>query len=472
MSLARKIILNTAVNVAGQGASYLVGAISMMLIMRYLGPEQFGIYSLVMVYVAVISAVGDMGGQMVLVREVNQRPTESPRIIGNFLMLKLVLYFLAFVLGLAFTWILGYSGDLRIWLALGLSAMFFSFPLSGGAVFQARLNIWYGVVINLVAKAITLGVVLLVIRLNKGLALILWGNIAVSLLSAVACWGFIHKMEKPVYHPDWKFISELLSQSAPLGLLWLAGEIVFRSGIVMLSKLSDPISLGVYTAAFKYMEWGLLVTAGILVTHLPVFSQYLASEPEKVRKFFKTSFNIVGLLLIPVSIFVVFNADALIRIISGPAYVPGAKALTVLIWVVLFGSWNTITVNLLVANHKVKALLLLYFPVMAVNLAINYFGIPRYGYMICAASSLLNEILVMAPLLIMIKRWYDLKPEWLGAVKQTLISLAAAIPMILLPTGHIVGRSAAFAATWLLLGLITNIPDIRRLRNVLINRQG
>ena len=52
-------------------------------------------------------------------------------------------------------------------------------------------------------------------------------------------------------------------------------------------------------------------------------------------------------------------------------------------------------VHLLVAGRKIGTLIAIYFPVLAVNIAVNYFGIPKYGFMVCAFSSVLSEILAM-----------------------------------------------------------------------------
>ncbi|MHB8158337.1 MAG: oligosaccharide flippase family protein, partial [Desulfocucumaceae bacterium] len=419
-----------------------------------------------------ISAVAELGGQIILVREINQRPAESPKIIGNFLVLKLFLYSVAFILGLAFTWILGYSGDLRIWLVLGLLSMFFSFPLSIGAVFQARLNIWYGVAISLAAKVIVLGTVLLMVWLNKGLVLILWGNIAVSLISAAVCWKLIHKWEKPDYRPDWKFILDLLRQSAPVGMLLLVGGVLFRSDVLLLSKMSDARSLGLYTATYKYVELGLLVVTGLLISHLPVFSQYLGSDPEKVRRLFRISSEVSGLFLIPVSVFVGFNAAGLIKLVSGPAYVEGAAALAILIWVVLLNSWNSMSSNMLIADRKIGILIVVYAPVMAANLAVNYFGIPKYGYMICAFSSVLSEVLAIIPLLVLMHKWYRVSPGWLDSAKHLLLSVVSAVITQLVPGQNIFVRLVIFISVWGLAGTATRTMDIARLREIVSKVRG
>jgi O-antigen/teichoic acid export membrane protein len=437
-----------------------------MLTMRYLGPESFGKYSLVLVYVGIVGGLAELGGQIILVREINQKPLESSKIIGNFIILKAALYLLAFVFGLGATWLMGYKGDVRLLLVLGLLAMYFSFPVSVGAVFQARLKMWYSVAINFSAKLLTFGTVILMVWLKRGLDLILWGNIAIAVLSSAVYWILIHKWEKPDYRPDRSLMMDILKQSMPIGLLLLVGGLVFRSDVLLLSKMSDLRSLGLYTAAYKYVEWGLLVVTGLLISHLPVFSQYLSSEPEKVRKLFKISFNIIGLFLIPVSVFVGFNASYLIRLVSGPAYVDGAAALTVLIWVILLNSWNTMSTNMLVAGRKIGILIWLYLPVMAANLGVNYFGIPKYGFMVCAFSSVMSEILAIIPLLILMHKLYQVSPDWIGAGKHLLLSAAASGVMLLTPGQNLFVRAAAFILAWVALGVATKVLDVVKVKEI------
>ena len=471
MNLARSIIMNTVAQVAGQGLSYLLGAISMMLVMRHLGPEIFGAYSLVLVYVGIISGLAELGGQIILVRELNQKPKQSSQIIGNFLLLKLALYFAAFLIGLVLVWLLGYPENMRILLGLGLLTMFVSFPISLGAVFQARLKIWYAAAINIASRVLLIGLVLFMIRLQLGLKMLLLGNIAIAIASALAYWIVVGNQEKPDYSPDYKLIMYLFRQSLPIGLLLVVGGLAFRSDVLLLSKLSNPRSLGLYSAATKYIEWGLLVAAGFMVSQLPVFSQYRSSEPEKVRKLFLLSFDFIGLIVIPASVFVSLNARSIISLISGPAYSDGGTALAVLIWVVLFNLWSTIIYNLFLADHRTKTLMAVYIPVMAFNIIFNYFGIPKYGFMACAIISVLSEVLAIIPLLILLYRWDSLKPDWKRISGFILISMLALVPMSIFPRENLFSRLGIYFACWLLLGLTTRIIDTETFRLVVYKIQ-
>jgi len=471
MNLARSIIMNTVAQVAGQGLSYLLGAISMMLVMRHLGPEIFGAYSLVLVYVGIISGLAELGGQIILVRELNQKPKQSSQIIGNFLLLKLALYFAAFLIGLVLVWLLGYPENMRILLGLGLLTMFVSFPISLGAVFQARLKIWYAAAINIASRVLLIGLVLFMIRLQLGLKMLLLGNIAIAIASALVYWIVVGNQEKPDYSPDYKLIMYLFRQSLPIGLLLVVGGLAFRSDVLLLSKLSNPRSLGLYSAATKYIEWGLLVAAGFMVSQLPVFSQYRSSEPEKVRKLFLLSFDFIGLIVIPASVFVSLNARSIISLISGPAYSDGGTALAVLIWVVLFNLWSTIIYNLFLADHRTKTLMAVYFPVMAFNIIFNYFGIPKYGFMACAIISVLSEVLAIIPLLILLYRWDSLKPDWKRISGFILISMLALVPMSIFPRENLFSRLGIYFACWLLLGLTTRIIDTETFRLVVYKIQ-
>jgi O-antigen/teichoic acid export membrane protein len=132
--------------------------------------------------------------------------------------------------------------------------------------------------------------------------------------------------------------------------------------------------------------------------------------------------------------------------------------------VVLLNSWNAMFVNMLIAGRKIKVLIILYLPVMAANLTVNFLGIPKYGYMICAVSSVLSEILAIIPLLILMWRWYHVSPDWVNAGKHLLISAAAAAAMTLVPGQNIIVRVVVFAAVWAVAGVVTKTLDIDRLK--------
>jgi len=56
---------------------------------RYLGADRFGILSFVMSFTALFSAIGGLGLDDILVRQLVRHPEQAPRLLGTSFVLKM-----------------------------------------------------------------------------------------------------------------------------------------------------------------------------------------------------------------------------------------------------------------------------------------------------------------------------------------------------------------------------------------------
>jgi len=448
-SLEIRIIINTLSQTVGQGMLHLLGMLTFVLTMRYLGPEGFGKYSLVLVYVGIVGSFVEFGGQIVLIREINQRPEQTRKILGNFLILRATLALVACGLAAVTINYLGYPQDVEIYMLLGLLAILFSVPSTVAVLFQARLQMWYVAGINVVGKLIAVATVGYMLWSRGGIVVLMWGNVIIAAVASGLFIFFAWKHEKPDFKLDLDLIKSLVRETMPVGLLLILGGLVLKADTMLLSKLADDRAVGLYNAAYKFVDWGIMLASGLLISHLPLFSQFIISDPEKVKRLYQRTFDILGLLLIPLAVFGAVASRQIILLFCGPAYVQGTFALVVLLWVVLLNSWNILAVHILIALKELGRLLIIYSLVVAVNVAINYFGIQRFGFKICAIASVISELLAMVPLLHFLKKGTGITPNWKKAGRSLLATLCAASPLLLQPNLILVWKAAIFMPLWL-----------------------
>lgn len=94
----------TAVSV---GSRLLVGLLLFLLLARLWGPAQFGLFSFVFSFSALLVLVVDFGFAVYLLREVAARPDEAARLIAEALRAKLALMLMAFTLLAVAGWAIG-----------------------------------------------------------------------------------------------------------------------------------------------------------------------------------------------------------------------------------------------------------------------------------------------------------------------------------------------------------------------------
>ena len=73
-SIRRRVASNTAVQIAGKGAVLLLGAASIAVLTRYLGPDDYGNYTLALMYMQLFAVLADVGLYTTVVREISKPP--------------------------------------------------------------------------------------------------------------------------------------------------------------------------------------------------------------------------------------------------------------------------------------------------------------------------------------------------------------------------------------------------------------
>ena len=69
-SVRRRVASNTAVQVAGKGIVLAFGLASLAVLTRYLGPDDYGRYTLALMYMQLFGVLADVGLFTTVVREI------------------------------------------------------------------------------------------------------------------------------------------------------------------------------------------------------------------------------------------------------------------------------------------------------------------------------------------------------------------------------------------------------------------
>ena len=146
---------NTAVQMAGKGAVLAIGGVSIAVLTRYLGPGDYGRYTLALMYMQLFAVLADAGLFMTVVRDISKRPERTEELVGNTLVLRLRAVARRDRAGVGSSaWLLPYAPDVRVAILLaGGPLLFGMLTTSLVAVFQARLRMGRAVIADVVGRA-------------------------------------------------------------------------------------------------------------------------------------------------------------------------------------------------------------------------------------------------------------------------------------------------------------------------------
>src|SRR5688572_27336640 len=123
-STRRRVASNTAVQVAGKGAVLVLGAASIAVLTRYLGPRDYGRYTLALMYMQLFAVLADVGLFTTVVREISRVPARTRELVGNALTLRMLLSIALIALGAGVSLLLPYEPSVRVAILLAGGPLF------------------------------------------------------------------------------------------------------------------------------------------------------------------------------------------------------------------------------------------------------------------------------------------------------------------------------------------------------------
>ena len=418
---------------AGQIGQAALAFFLVAVLARSLGREGFGQYSLIFVIASLGGLISDFGLGPWLTRAVAQEPSHTRALLGSILRLRNRLVLLSWALTLAGsalylhgTSLLAAVGMMLAYLTLsGYVIVFESLLMGRGFVGRVTLSVVGG-------KALELGAVLL--WLAGGRAARLTEIVAVLALVGVARLVLVWRLSGAALRGP-RAVQEsgaiaapsgraLLAQVFPFALgawMWTA---YFRVDVLLLQRLSTPVALGLYSAAYRVVEALLLVPRTVVGVIYPA-----ASAAWREGTLSPGLLARPGRLLALVALAAAGGLWALapetLGFLFGRSFVEAAGALRILALTIPVLFLNQYLGMLLPATHRQNAWVSLLGAALVVNVVANVLLIPRYDYRGAAGATLISECFTLACYgwLVVRRHGWFLPPLWL------LRALAAAAAM-------------------------------------------
>jgi O-antigen/teichoic acid export membrane protein len=388
----RKYLANTSWLMGERVIRMVVSLFVGIYVIRFLGPERFGILSYVLSFVLLFSPLLHLGHREIIVLDLVKSPEKRDLILGSAILLRLggsVLLLGGVSVGIQFV-----ENDQQTLLMIGIISigiMFQSWELVDyyfQSQVQSKYTVW--------AQTIQL----IVVSLCK-LSLIYWQaslfwfvivfSIEYVILAILYLIMYIWRVGWfPIRRCNLKYTQKLLKNSLPLLFSTMAIMIYMKIDQIMLKELVGAASVGIYSAAVKLCEVWYQFPVLIAGSYYPVIIAAKASNSELYYSYLQKlySFLIWGAIAIaiPTTIF----SDWIIHNLYGNEF---AKSVVIL----QIYAWASVFVFMGVANHKwlliencQKYILLTTLLGMVINIVCNIILIPLYGASGAAVASLIS----------------------------------------------------------------------------------
>jgi len=388
----QKYVKNTGWLLAGKLLSLVVGFI----IARYLGPYAFGDLSFADAFAALFAAVGTLGLDSFIIREIIQHPDKRDEILGTSLVMRLaanaVLIPLAILTYLAFRQLSTNETELSLALLIAFcssAALFKSFNIID-SYFQSQVASKYVVHVQNVCLVLSTGVKIALIY-NHAPVLYFAGALVFD--SAILALGllFIYKRKQLHLHTwtfNWVRAKSLIQQSWPLILTAVMISIYMKIDQVMLKSAGSKI-VGIYSAAARISESWYFIPVAIVTSVFPAIIHARKTDIERYHKRLQNLYDLLVAISLPVAILVSIFADQIIHLLYGNPYQGAGILLSIHIWSGIFVFLGSASSQFLLA----EGFTLISFSRTAfgalVNVVLNLWLIPIYGALGASIATLI-----------------------------------------------------------------------------------
>lgn len=357
-----------------------------LIIANYLGAISFGDLSFADALTAIVAAVGTLGLDSFIIREIIQEPENKDEILGTSLLLRIgvnvFLVPLSVLIYVIFHHFSGKADHSLTWIVffLAFASFFKSFNVID-SYFQSQVASKYVVKVQNICVIISAAVKVLLVTLKLP---VIYFAVALAFDGLIQAFGLVWMYHSRGYSMrGWTFnrlrAKSLLQQSFPLILSAVMVSIYMKIDTVMLKTVGSA-EVGVYNAAAKLSEAWYFIPVAIVTS---VFPAIIHARKTDLPRYFKRLGNLYDLLIfisLPVALFISFFGNDIINLLYPNHQYEGAgPMLSIHIWSGIFVFLGSASSQYLLAEGYT----LISFQRTAlgalVNVLLNLWLIPRYG---------------------------------------------------------------------------------------------
>jgi O-antigen/teichoic acid export membrane protein len=439
-----------------------------LLLVRTLGTDGFGRWSVLLAVIGFVSYFGSLGLAQVAVERAAGDPERSPHWFGALLTLRLALIGPVTLLSLGVCLALADDSAMRIAAVLVCATLPIAVLSALSVVFQLQVR-------NVVVTAIEAGngivwaaAVGVVALLDGGLVAIAAAFLGVATLTNAAYLVLALRASPIHFRGSRALWGDLMRQGLPVGI---GGLLTLGYGYVdqvIVFEVAGVRDAGLYGAVYRIYERAQFLPAAIMTTLFPLFVTARDHDPARVRRLFHTAVDYLVLTSLPAFAITLAGPEPITHLLFGAEFDDAAPALPLLMATFVVVSLGYLTGYLIVAYNLQRKFLLIGIGALVFNVATNLALVPAYGFMAAAWLTLATEVLVMSLSMWIVYARMGIAPtgEHLGriALAATATGLAAwGLREAGLPTAAWVAAAAAFYGVLIVAFGAVKLAELRAL---------
>lgn len=301
---------------------------------RYLGPERFGLLSYAMSLAILFSAIGAMGLDGIVVRDLVKEPDKSQDLLGTAFVLKIIGASLLLVLVFFAARLMSDDRFTVILVLIIAGGTFFQAFQVIDFFFQAKVLAKFPCIARFASLLVSSISKLVLIALNAPLIWFAWVLVLESLIVNLSLVVLYRKQGMSAFH--WKFKKDvatgLLRDSWPLILSGMAIMVYMRIDQIMIKEMLGSEAVGNYAAAVNLSEAWYFIPVMVCNSLFPAIMTAKTVNDRFYHQRLQKLYFFMVWCAIAVALPTTFLSEFVITLLFGPDYIQSAAVLNIYIW--------------------------------------------------------------------------------------------------------------------------------------------
>jgi len=350
-------------------------------IVRYLGPEKYGMLSYALSFVGLFVAISSLGLDEIIVRELVRNPESYNEILGTTFILKAsgtVVMVVLLTVGINII-----KNDIYTNIMIFIIGASTIFQVSNviDNYFQSKVLSRYVVQIQLVQVIISSLFKMFLIFIQAPL---IWFALAIALDGLILSIGLLVNFRRYTGHLikitfDRILAINFLRDSWPLIFAGVMVSIYMKIDQVMIKIMIDEKAVGIYAAAVSLSEAWYFIPMVITSSLFPAIINAKKVSDEFYYDRLEKLYKLIVWVPILISIIITYFSEWIIITLYRETFVEAAKVLSIHIWASIFVFLGVASSKWMMVENLQILTLIRTITGMIVNVILNLYLIPEYG---------------------------------------------------------------------------------------------
>lgn len=388
----KKYFANTSWMFGERIIRMLVGFFVSVYVVRYLGPNDFGLFSYALSFVGLFATLSTLGLDSIVVRELVKAPGRRDELLGSVFNLRIWGGVVSIILLAATVFVSGENSLTTILILIISATNIFQCLNVVEYYFQAKVESKFNVYVQ--SASMLIAAVLKVVLILTNSPLIYFAIVHASESFFLSIGYFLVYKKNNLSITKWHFRKEtakvLLKDAWPLILSGIVISVYARIDQVMIKNMMDTKEVGIYAAAVKLAEAWYFVPIILSSSLFPAILNAKQINEKMYMSRLQKLYDLLAYLAIGFSLFITFFGTLIIDVLYGSKYSGSAPVLTIYVWAGVSVALGIASSQFLVSENLTKISFYRTLVGMILNIGINFYLIPRMGITGAAIATLVS----------------------------------------------------------------------------------